>query len=106
MAKRRRAENAVGDANGLASTFPGRNVVLGLTDTRLVVFSHSTLSGKPKELLVEYPLEDLAAIDMHAAKALHKKTRLFFVDGSAVDLEAPKASGIDDFCVALNGALP
>ncbi|MCP3992248.1 MAG: hypothetical protein GY724_24475 [Actinomycetia bacterium] len=106
LAKRRRAENEGEEESGLASSFPSQNVVLGLTETRLVVFSHSTLSGKPKELLAEYRLHDVAAIDMHQKKALHKKTRIFFADGSAVDLDAPKASGIDDFCVALNNALP
>lgn len=105
LAKRRRAENQLADDAGLAADFPGENVVLGLTDTRVVVFSHSTLSGKPKNLVAEYPLRDIAAMDIHASKALHKKVRLFFTDESAVDFDAPKASQVDQFCLALNTAL-
>jgi len=105
LTKRRRAENQnAGDA-GIAADFPGQNVVLGLTDTRLVVFSHSAMMGKPKNLVAAYPLDDIAAMDIHAAKTLHKKVRLFFTDESAVDFDAPKGSQIDDFCVALNQAL-
>lgn len=105
LAKRRRSENQGAEEQGLAATFPMEKVVLGMTATRLVAFSHSTMSGKPKDLLAEYPLADIAAIDIHASKALHKKVRLFFVDESAIDFDAPKASGIDAFCHALNAAL-
>ncbi|MEM7324004.1 MAG: hypothetical protein AAF531_13025 [Actinomycetota bacterium] len=105
LAKRRRAENQEAGDAGIAADFPGENVVLGLTETRLVVFSHSTMMGKPKNLIADYPLDDIAAMDIHAAKALHKKVRLFFTDESAVDFDAPKASQVDDFCVALNASL-
>ncbi len=63
------------------------------------------MMGRPKNLIADYPLEDIAAMDIHAAKALHKKVRLFFTDESAVDFDAPKASQVDDFCLALNAAL-
>ncbi|MCJ7725919.1 MAG: hypothetical protein MUP76_05965, partial [Acidimicrobiia bacterium] len=47
--------------SGMAAGFPQGDVVLAVTPKRFLVFKFAQVSGKPKELLAEYPLEQVTA---------------------------------------------
>ena len=44
----------------------GQNAVLVLTDQRLLVFAHGSLSGRVRDLVGELPLGDIASMDLDA----------------------------------------
>ena len=64
-------------------------VVVGLTARRMLLWSHSQMSGKPKELIAEIPLERVASFSVEKKKATFDTT-ITFTDGSGILLEAPK----------------
>lgn len=75
--------------DGLAAEIPSKNVVLALTPTRLLVFGHSQLSGKPKGLEVGIPAGRIVDMVMEAGK-VSSKLAIAFDDGSVKIFEAPK----------------
>jgi hypothetical protein len=80
------------DEGGIALTFPrGRNVVLAVTPARLLVFGHSAMSGNPKELIAEYPLDRVHEVAVEKKK-MHQSMVVRFVDYSAVELDVVKAA--------------
>jgi hypothetical protein len=76
---------------GIAATMPAAATVLGLTDRRVLVYGHATLSGKPKELKLSIPRADLASVEVEKQKATYRFV-LHFADGSASAYEAPRMS--------------
>ncbi len=100
-AKRRQEENDDASEGGIAATFPTDKAVLGLTNQRLVVFSHGTMNGKPKDLIASYPIDQLGGVELDKGK-LSSKMLLRFTDGSAVDFDVPKAGSPDEFVGAVN----
>ena len=74
---------------GIAAQFPDKPVWLALTPTRLLVWGHSTFSGKPKGLALTLARTDLNAVDLDKQKTCYLVT-LRFADGSARMFEAPK----------------
>lgn len=81
-------EELVSDA-GLAAQLPDERIWLGLTPTRLLVWGHSTLSGKPKGLKTTLQRSDLVRVELEKMKATYSAT-LRFADGTAKVYEAPK----------------
>ncbi len=75
--------------SGLAAEWPEHPVVVGLTGRRMILWSHSQMSGKPKEKVGEIPLEQVARFDVEKNKATYAAT-IHFSDGTAKVLEAPK----------------
>ncbi len=95
------AEHIVTD-EGIAATIPKRQpLVLGLTGRRLLVWGHGKMSGKPKGLLVEMPLDQVAGIQMEKQKLTHA-TAVVFGDGTGVFFEAPRIGKPDDFLETFN----
>lgn len=74
---------------GLASLFPEVQMWVGLSNQRLLVWSHSTLSGKPKKLIHEVPSADVVSVTLDPQKAVHAFVIEFF-DGTGRLFEAPK----------------
>lgn len=74
---------------GIAADFQEAQMWLGLTNKRLLVWSHSVMSGKPKRLIHEMPSADLTAIEMEAHKMVHAVV-LRFSDGTGRLYEAPR----------------
>lgn len=74
---------------GLAAAMPATATVVGITDRRLLVYGHSSLSGKPKQLRLALPLTDLAGVDVTQRKASHEVV-LRFADETAAIYEAPR----------------
>jgi hypothetical protein len=84
---------------GAAAQLPADAAVLGLSAHRLMVFSHSKMSGKPKELVLAVPLADVAAITVEQKK-LSYALELVFSDGSAAEYEAVKMAKPVEFVEA------
>jgi hypothetical protein len=100
-ASRKRAGSLEGaDEGGLASTFPqGKNVVLAVTGSRFLVFAHGAMSGNPKELVVEYPLDQVHEVSQEKRRA-HRSLKVRFSDNSVVDLDVAKMAKPDRFVEA------
>lgn len=75
--------------SGTAATMPDTATVLGLTDRRVLVYGHSTMSGKPKGLKSTMAASDLAAVEVEKQKATFRFV-LHFTDGTASVYEAPR----------------
>lgn len=82
------------EGGGLAEDFPSGQHYLILTDQRLLVTSVAAMSGKPKELKAEWPIDDIAAIGAEPGK-LAIPLSIAFADGSAVQLEGARGTGAD-----------
>ena len=77
--------------SGIAATIDDNPSVLGLTNQRVLLYSYGSMSGKPKELKMSIPANELAAIDTEKQKATHKLI-MRFSDGSAKAFEAPRVN--------------
>lgn len=92
----------------MADAFPQvSQSILALTNQRWVLFEQSTMSGGPKEIVSSWEHDTIASVDVEKGKLMSKLT-LTFSDGSAVELEAPKANKparlveeAQKYCVAL-----
>lgn len=92
---RTKDDGSIDSTSGTAGAMPDGPIVLGLTDQRLLVFSHSKLSGKPKDLVHSLTKADLAAVDVQKGTATSKVT-LVFADGTAKQYEAPRIGNDPD----------
>ncbi|MDH4277948.1 MAG: hypothetical protein OEW83_07675 [Acidimicrobiia bacterium] len=77
---------------GMAARFPEGQHYLVVTNRRLLACSVSTMSGKPKELVAEWPVDDVLAIATEAGK-LSLPMTIAFTDGTAVGVEAANGTG-------------
>jgi hypothetical protein len=98
QAKKAQAQQAEGSA---AKEWPAVRSAVGLTDRRLLIFDY-TFTGKPKDLIGQFPLDKIASLDIE--KGLTNKVRFTFTDGSAAQLECAKLEKVGDFESAFNGA--
>ena len=89
MQKNKAEASTLATDTGIAAEWPEKPVVVGLTGRRLLLWSHSQMSGKPKELIGEIDLDRVAGIDVEKKKATFDTT-IRFTDGSGIQLEAPK----------------
>ena len=81
---------------GLAGEIPSERLVLGLSGRRMLVWGHSTMSGKPKGLKATMPLDRVQGMAMEKGKLAHRVV-IAFDDGSGFVVEAPKVGKPDDF---------
>ncbi len=98
VASDRQAKKALaGAAEGsTAGTWPGGNCAVGLTDQRLLLFNY-TAFGKPKDLVAEFPLEQVASVELEKKKITANALRFAFTDGSSVEVECAKLEKTQDF---------
>ena len=101
MAAKRQDEHGEDAGGGLAAGFPTGDVALGLTARRMLVFKHSQLSGKPKEMLAEYPMDQVAGLAQEKRKVA-RSFHVRFADGSLVDLDVVKMARPDEFIAAFD----
>ncbi len=81
---------------GHATAFPATQSVLGISEHRLMVFAHGSLSGKPKELIHFVPLHDVAKMKIEKNKMSYT-IGIGFGDGSGVSYEAVKLAKPEEF---------
>jgi hypothetical protein len=93
-----KAQAAAGDGS-LAAAWPKGNSAVGLTQQRLVLFNY-TAFGKPKDLVAEFPLDQVAAVELEKKKVTANALTFGFADGSAVQVECAKLEKTADFVEA------
>ena len=76
------------DGGAIASNMPVAASILGLTDRRLLVYGHSSLSGRPDGLKFSIPSTQLRRVDVEERSATCRFV-LRFGDGSRAEYEAP-----------------
>jgi hypothetical protein len=97
QAKKGRAEQTEGSA---AAGWPSVRSAVGLTDRRLLIYDY-TLMGKPKNLVGQFPLDQIASVEVD--KGVTNKVRFAFNDGSASQVECAKLEKVGDFVSAFEG---
>lgn len=102
MAKRRGEATDPGEG-GLAGEIPTGKAVMAVTHQRFLVFSHGTMSGKPKDLLFECPLAAVESMEL-GKKRIGSTLVVRFVDGSAVDYDVVKTAKPEPFVAAFVAA--
>lgn len=88
---------------GVAAQIPDKPVWFAITPTRVIVWGHSTMSGKPKGLELTLDRDQLTRVEVEKLKTSYATT-LHFADGTAKIFEAPKM--LNDpvgFAAAVNG---
>lgn len=95
-----KAEAAAGEGS-LAATWPSGNAAVGLTEQRLLLFSYSAM-GKPKDLVAEFPLDQVQAVELEKKKVTANNMHFRFVDGSAAQVECAKLEKTGDFVEAFD----
>ena len=96
LASKRQDDSEQQRGEGITLDIPEGKAVLGLSALRLLVFGHSTLSGRPKGLNASIPLDQIQSIEVDQGK-LAGKMLITFVDGSSVDFDIVKTSGPGPF---------
>ncbi|MFA9565824.1 MAG: hypothetical protein ACERLM_14125 [Acidimicrobiales bacterium] len=79
---------------GMADAYPEGQMFLAVTSQRVIVCPVAQMSGKPKEIAAEWPIEDVAGIAVEKGKLAHPTT-IRFSDGSAAMVEAARGSGAE-----------
>ncbi len=92
MANKRIQDSPERTGEGIHLDIPEGKAVLGLTDQRLLVFGHSSLSGRPKGLNAAVPLDQIQSIAVDQGN-LAGKMLITFVDGTSVDFDVVKTAG-------------
>ena len=76
---------------GLADRFVEGQHFIVLTDQRLLLVKNSALTGKPKELVAEWNLDEVASITVEKGKMADPFT-VMFSDGSGVQVEGARGT--------------
>ena len=100
QAKKAHAKQSEGSA---AKDWPAVRSAVGLTDRRLLIYDY-TFTGKPKDLIGQFPLDQIASLDVD--KGLTNKVRFTFTDGSAAQVECAKLEKVGDFESAFKTVKP
>lgn len=96
QAAKARAEAGAGS---LAQSWPAGNAAVGLTGERIVIFNYTAM-GKAKDLIAEFPLDQLASVELEKKKVTANALRFHFTDGSAAEVECAKLEKTGDFVQA------
>ncbi len=101
----RQAAKATANAGpgSMAAGWPSGNSAVGLTDQRLVLFNYTAL-GKPKDLVAEFPLDQVASVELEKKKITANALRFAFTDGSGIEVECAKLEKTADFVDAFRSA--
>lgn len=87
---------------GAADAFvPGQNFVV-LTSDRLLLIKMSAMTGKPKELLAEWPRSSVAAIEVGEGRLALPFT-ILWTDGTAIAVEGAKGTDPRSVQTAFDG---
>lgn len=97
QAKKAQAQQTEGS---VAAEWPAVRSAVGLTDRRLLIFDY-TMMGKPKDLIGQFPLDQVASLDLE--KGVTNRVRFNFHDGSAAQVECAKLEKVADFVTAFEG---
>jgi hypothetical protein len=93
-----KARAAAGEG-AVAQSWPAVNAAVGLTPQRLVLFNYTAM-GKPKDLIGEVALDQVASVELEKKKVTANALRFVFTDGSAIEVECAKMEKTADFVEA------
>lgn len=94
---KQKVEAVDGLGEGMAEAIPaGKNLVVGLTPTRMLVWEHGAMSGKPKDLVASISLRDVTSFDYEKGK-LSSQVVVRFTDNSAWGFEVARLNNVDGF---------
>jgi hypothetical protein len=98
VASSRQSKKALADATtgSNAGTWPSGNSAVGLTNQRLLLFNYTAM-GKPKDLVAEFPIAEVASVELEKKKITANALRFAFTDGSSVEVECAKLEKTQDF---------
>lgn len=99
--KRQEATIAGGDTGMAAAVPANQQIVIGLTDRRLLFFVQSVMSGNPKELAAAFELRDVHEITLEKHRMTYSLV-VRFVDNSARLLECVKMARPQDLVNAFD----
>jgi hypothetical protein len=97
-----KAKAAAGEGS-TAAAWPSGNTAVGLTNRRLMLFNYTAL-GKPKDLVAEFPLDQVTTVELEKKKVTANALRFGFTDGSGVEVECAKLEKTADFVQAFQQA--
>ena len=81
-----------------------QQMALGLTKSRIILWSRSQMSGKPKEVIGEIPLSEIVGATFEKGK-LGDLIQLQFADSNSLQLESIKVNKGEDFIDELKKAI-
>lgn len=80
------------EAGSMADSFPNaKQAILAISNQRWILFEQSLMSGGPKGILAEWPLDQIVAIELEKGK-LTSKVNVVFSDGSIAQVESVKGA--------------
>lgn len=87
---------------GDAAKMPDGQHFIGVTPTRLIATTVKSVSTNPKELVAEWPIEDVhnITVERHAPAS---EVTVHFIDGSVLQLDGMHGSGAADLHNILGG---
>lgn len=92
---------------GMADGFPAaKQAIFALTDQRWVVFGQSLVTGVAKDVLAQWPLDQIQGVELEKGKGrgnLVNRIDIRFGDGSVAQVEAVKAARPDRFVEVVAG---
>jgi hypothetical protein len=88
-ASRRQDEAAADDS--LAARMPGGRLVLAMSAQRFMVFTHSAMSGRPKDLAAEFSWDEVRSIELGEGK-VKQALVVGFTDDSSAAFEVMKTA--------------
>ena len=98
----RMGKSAVATVEGtLADSFPSGNVILAVTDQRVIAFEQSAMNANPKSIGAEWPRDQVAGLSLEKKKLTYS-VELTFIDGSAAKGEMVRVVKPDKLATALN----
>lgn len=89
-------------SGGLATSWPKGRHLMAITSTRLIVCPMSAMSGKPKDIVAQWPHEAIASFVIEKSKLAYPFA-ITFTDGSVAQSEGAKGTGADDLEAAAAG---
>ncbi len=95
-AKNKRQAETAEKLVGLAAEFPKENVILAVSNKRLIAYKQNPMSGKPSTLLKSYDLSDVTSVALNKKK-VSNSVLVTFKDNSVVNLDAVKGLKVDSF---------
>ncbi len=86
---------------GLSERFPAGQHYVVVTDRRLLVCTLTLMTGRPKEVVAEWPIAEVLGIVTEKGRLAIPLT-IAFADGSAVCVEAARGTGGDTLAPAFD----
>lgn len=89
-------------SEGMAASWPRGRHLMAITSKRLIVCPLSAMTGKPKDIVAQWPHEAIASFVIEKSKLAYPFA-ITFSDGSVAHSEGAKGTGADELEAAAAG---